>query len=136
MHGCSALQAALATLYWLALTRLPPELAAPVLAWATGPTFAGYGCVFALMPALITDAFGQKHAAANFGCLYLAKAAGAVLSGPAAALARESTGDWSAVLLGLALASAAAAAIVWLKIAPELPRVRARVQALDQPSVE
>ena len=90
------------------------------------------GCVFALMPALITDAFGQKHAAANFGCLYLAKAAGAVLSGPAAAWARESTGDWSAVLLGLALASAAAAAITRLKIAPELPRVRARVQAQQQ----
>jgi len=36
-----ALQTILATLFWLALTRLPPELAAPVLAWATGPTFAG-----------------------------------------------------------------------------------------------
>lgn len=66
--------ATVALLYWYGVTRLPPNQAALVVAFLTGPTFAAYGAVFSLMPALIADVYGARHSAANFGCLYTSKA--------------------------------------------------------------
>ena len=36
------------------------------------------------MPALVADAYGPRHSAANFGCLYTSKALASMLAGPLA----------------------------------------------------
>lgn len=77
--------------------------------------------VFCLMPALIADTYGAKHAAANFGCLYTSKAAASLLAGPLAAWAAGGMG-WNSVLLGLIAASAMATAIVNYKVLPQVSK--------------
>lgn len=77
--------------------------------------------VFSLMPALIADTYGAKHAAANFGCLYTSKAAASLLAGPLAAWAAGGMG-WNAVLLGLVAASAIATAIIKYKVLPQFSK--------------
>jgi nitrate/nitrite transporter NarK len=57
MTASFALQSVLIFL-WRRGVHGEPSSAAWHLAWVTGPTFAGYGVVFALMPSLIIDAFG------------------------------------------------------------------------------
>lgn len=56
-----------------------------------GLFFFGAGEILSLFPSSLTDTFGAKHAAANFGLLYAATGIGAILGGPIAALLRAAT---------------------------------------------
>ena len=65
----------------------------------TGLVFFGWGEIFSLFPATLTDTFGPKFAATNYGFLYIAQGVGSILGGPAAAYIKQTTGSWSAVFL-------------------------------------
>jgi MFS family permease len=63
----------------------------------TGVVFFGWGEIFSLFPSTLTDTFGPKFAATNYGFLYIAQGVGSILGGPVAAFIKESTGSWTAV---------------------------------------
>jgi len=61
-----------------------------LFALMSGVVFFGWGEIFSLFPATLTDTFGAKNASTNYGFLYMAQGVGSVLGGPAAAaLARR-----------------------------------------------
>jgi MFS transporter, OFA family, oxalate/formate antiporter len=68
----------------------------------TGLVFFGWGEIFSLFPATLTDTFGPKYAATNYGFLYIAQGVGSVLGGPAAAYLKQATGSWTAVFIVVA----------------------------------
>src|SRR5689334_8454820 len=63
----------------------------------TGLVFFGWGEIFSLFPATLTDTFGPKFAATNYGFLYIAQGVGSILGGPAAAYMKQVTGSWTSV---------------------------------------
>ena len=63
----------------------------------TGLVFFGWGEIFSLFPATLTDTFGPGYAASNYGFLYIAQGVGSILGGPAAALLEQTSGSWTAV---------------------------------------
>jgi len=65
----------------------------------TGVVFFGWGEIFSLFPATLTDTFGPKFAATNYGFLYIAQGVGSIFGGPAAAFLKEVTGSWTAVFI-------------------------------------
>ena len=65
----------------------------------TGLVFFGWGEIFSLFPSTLTDTFGPKYAATNYGFLYIAQGVGSILGGPAAAYLKQMTGSWSAVFI-------------------------------------
>jgi MFS transporter, OFA family, oxalate/formate antiporter len=79
----------LAMTIWL-LTR--SNAAAFVL--MSGIVFFGWGEIFSLFPSTLTDTYGSKHAASNYGLLYTAQGLGSILGGPIAALLHQATGSW------------------------------------------
>lgn len=60
----------------------------------SGVVFFGWGEIFSLFPSTLTDTFGEHHASANYGFLYMAQGVGSILGGPMAALLHENTGSW------------------------------------------
>src|ERR1700742_4739821 len=56
--------------------------------------FFGWGEIFSLFPATLTDTFGTQYATTNYGFLYMAQGIGSVLGGPLAALLHDATGSW------------------------------------------
>ena len=69
----------------------------------TGLVFFGWGEIFALFPSTLTDTFGPRYAATNYGFLYIAQGVGSILGGPAAAFLKETTGNWTAVFVTVAV---------------------------------
>jgi oxalate/formate antiporter len=69
----------------------------------SGIVFFGWGEIFSLFPATLTDSFGTAHATANYGFLYMAQGIGSVLGGPVAAMIHDGTGSWMPVF-GLVVA--------------------------------
>jgi MFS family permease len=65
----------------------------------TGIVFFGWGEIFSLFPSTLTDTFGPKYAATNYGFLYIAQGVGSILGGPAAAYIHQQTGNWTTVFL-------------------------------------
>ncbi|HEV2264812.1 MAG TPA: oxalate/formate MFS antiporter [Stellaceae bacterium] len=65
----------------------------------TGLVFFGWGEIFSLFPSTLTDTFGPKFAATNYGFLYIAQGVGAIFGGPAAAFLKQMTGSWTAVFV-------------------------------------
>jgi oxalate/formate antiporter len=65
----------------------------------TGIVFFGWGEIFSLFPSTLTDTFGPKHAATNYGFLYIAQGVGSILGGPAAAYLKAHTGSWTTVFI-------------------------------------
>jgi len=65
----------------------------------TGLVFFGWGEIFSLFPSTLTDTFGPKYAATNYGFLYIAQGVGSILGGPAAAYIKQTTGSWTAVFV-------------------------------------
>jgi MFS transporter, OFA family, oxalate/formate antiporter len=63
----------------------------------TGLVFFGWGEIFSLFPSTLTDTFGAKYAATNYGFLYIAQGVGSILGGPAAAFLKQTTGSWTVV---------------------------------------
>ena len=75
----------------------------------TGLVFFGWGEIFSLFPSTLTDTFGPKFAATNYGFLYIAQGVGSILGGPAAAFLKQSTGSWTAVFIVVAVLDAVTA---------------------------
>jgi MFS family permease len=97
---------------WLA-TRSDPLL----FVLLSGVVFFGWGEIFSLFPATLTDTFGTRNATQNYGCLYIAQGIGAIFGGPMASLLHGATGSWTPVF-GVAIAAdlvTAALAIAALK---------------------
>jgi oxalate/formate antiporter len=69
----------------------------------TGLVFFGWGEIFSLFPSTLTDTFGPKYAATNYGFLYIAQGVGSILGGPAAAFLKQSTGSWTSVFIIVAV---------------------------------
>jgi len=69
----------------------------------TGLVFFGWGEIFSLFPSTLTDTFGPKYAATNYGFLYIAQGVGSILGGPAAAYLKQMTGSWSSVFIIVAV---------------------------------
>ncbi len=65
----------------------------------TGLVFFGWGEIFSLFPSTLTDTFGPKFAATNYGFLYIAQGVGSILGGPAAAFLKQTTGSWTIVFI-------------------------------------
>jgi MFS transporter, OFA family, oxalate/formate antiporter len=72
----------------------------------TGVVFFGWGEIFSLFPSTLTDTFGPKFAATNYGFLYIAQGVGSILGGPAAAFLKQATGSWTAVFIVVAVLDA------------------------------
>jgi oxalate/formate antiporter len=77
----------------------------------TGLVFFGWGEIFSLFPSTLTDTFGTKYAATNYGFLYIAQGVGSILGGPAAAFLMQKTGSWSTVFVVVAILDALTAAL-------------------------
>ena len=75
----------------------------------TGLVFFGWGEIFSLFPSTLTDTFGAKFAATNYGFLYIAQGVGSILGGPAAAYLHQRTGSWTAVFVVVAILDAVTA---------------------------
>ena len=60
----------------------------------SGVVFFGWGEIFSLFPATLTDTFGAKNATTNYGILYMAQGVGSILGAPVAAMIFEKTGSW------------------------------------------
>jgi OFA family oxalate/formate antiporter-like MFS transporter len=75
----------------------------------TGLVFFGWGEIFSLFPATLTDTFGPKYAATNYGFLYIAQGVGSILGGPVAALLKQTTGSWTSVFIIVAILDAVTA---------------------------
>jgi MFS transporter, OFA family, oxalate/formate antiporter len=69
----------------------------------TGLVFFGWGEIFSLFPSTLTDTFGPKYAATNYGFLYIAQGVGSILAGPAAAYLKQTTGSWTSVFIVVAI---------------------------------
>jgi MFS transporter, OFA family, oxalate/formate antiporter len=76
-------------------------------------TFFTWGEIYSLFPAMLADYYGTRHATSNYGVLYSAKGVASILGGWVATLIFESTGTWSAVLMGSALLALVAAGLIF-----------------------
>lgn len=65
----------------------------------SGVVFFGWGAIFSLFPATLTDTFGVKHAITNYGLLYMAQGIGSGLGGPVAAALHDATKSWVPVFV-------------------------------------
>jgi oxalate/formate antiporter len=70
-----------------------------VFALMSGVVFFGWGEIFSLFPATLTDTFGAQDATTKYGFLYMAQGIGSVLGGPVAAALHDSTGSWIPVFI-------------------------------------
>jgi OFA family oxalate/formate antiporter-like MFS transporter len=77
----------------------------------SGLVFFGWGEIFSLFPSTLTDTFGPKYAATNYGFLYIAQGVGSILAGPAAAFLKQTTGSWTAVFIVVAVLDAVTAVL-------------------------
>jgi MFS transporter, OFA family, oxalate/formate antiporter len=68
----------------------------------TGLVFFGWGEIFSLFPSTLTDTFGSRFAATNYGFLYIAQGIGSILGGPVAAFLKQTTGSWTIVFIVVA----------------------------------
>ena len=75
----------------------------------TGLVFFSWGEIFSLFPSTLTDTFGPRYAATNYGFLYMAQGVGSILGGPAAAFLKQATGSWTAVFIVVAVLDAVTA---------------------------
>ena len=77
----------------------------------SGVVFFGWGEIFSLFPATLTDTFGLRHATRNYGCLYIAQGVGSIFGGPLASLLHEASGTWVSVFY-VAIAADALSAVL------------------------
>ncbi|MGB6797311.1 MAG: oxalate/formate MFS antiporter [Xanthobacteraceae bacterium] len=84
----------------------------------SGLVFFGWGEIFSLFPSTLTDTFGPKYAATNYGFLYIAQGVGSILAGPAAAFLKQQTGSWTAVFIVVAVLDAVTAILAIAVLKP------------------
>jgi MFS transporter, OFA family, oxalate/formate antiporter len=78
---------------------------------ASGAAFFFWGEVYSLVPALVTDLFGRRYAATNYGLMYTAKGLASIWAGPLAAMLFEAQHTWTLVFYIAAIANFVAALI-------------------------
>ncbi|MGJ8525987.1 Oxalate:formate antiporter [Halomonadaceae bacterium LMG 33818] len=79
---------------WLVLIHHPV-----IFVLMSGVVFLGWGEIFSLFPSLLTDVFGTRHAATNYGFLYIAQGIGSILGGPLAATLYSTQHSWIPVFI-------------------------------------
>ncbi len=89
----------------------------------SGVVFFGWGEIFSLFPATLTDTFGTRDATRNYGCLYMAQGIGAIFGGPMASLLHEATGTWTTVF-GVAITADLLTAVLAITVLKPLRRQR------------
>jgi MFS transporter, OFA family, oxalate/formate antiporter len=122
----------LAMTAWLTL-RSDPTL----FVLLSGVVFLGWGEIFSLFPATLTDTFGARHATANYGWLYISFGVGSVFGGPLAALLHQHTGSWIPVFataISLDLLTAFLALFVLKPARSRFLQARAADEALPEAS--
>ena len=102
-----------AMIAWL-LTRGDPM----VFVLMSGIVFFGWGEIFSLFPATLTDTFGTRHATTNYGVLYMAFGLGSVLGGPVAALLHDATHSWFPVFEAIIAMNFATALLAQFALKP------------------
>jgi MFS transporter, OFA family, oxalate/formate antiporter len=100
----------------------------------SGVVFFGWGEIFSLFPATLTDTFGARHATLNYGFLYMAQGVGAVFGGPMAALLHDRWGSWVPVFHVVIALDVATAALAIAVLKPLRTRVRARLVVYGDPA--
>jgi len=83
----------------------------------SGLVFFAWGEIYALFPALCADLYGKKFATANYGLLYTAKGAAALVV-PLANLLPAGTGSWKLVFLIAAVLDVTAALLALFILKP------------------
>jgi OFA family oxalate/formate antiporter-like MFS transporter len=79
--------------------------------------FFGWGEIYSLFPATVTDTFGARYATANTGLMYTAKGTAALLV-PVANVMMAHLGSWYPVFLTAAAFNVVAAALALLALKP------------------
>ncbi|MDE3010630.1 MAG: oxalate/formate MFS antiporter [Pseudomonadota bacterium] len=98
-----------AMILWLLSTQNPT-----LFVLLSGVVFFGWGEIFSLFPATLSDTFGDAHGTLNYGFLYMAQGIGAIFGGPLAALLHQRSGSWLpvfAVVIACDLLTAVLAAL-------------------------
>ncbi len=114
---------ALEGLALLVLVQAPSQ--PPVFVLMSGLAFFGWGAVFSLFPALSGDMFGPKFAVTNYGLLYPAKGAAALLVALCNRLQAE-TESWPTIFAMMIAADWIAALLALLVLKPMRQRQAAR----------
>jgi OFA family oxalate/formate antiporter-like MFS transporter len=113
---------AVAMTCWLALHSDPT-----LFVLLSGVVFLGWGEIFSLFPATLTDTFGNRFATANYGWLYISFGVGSVFGGPLAALLRQHTGSWIPVFATAIALDLLTALLALLVLKPVRQRYSARI---------
>jgi len=81
----------------------------------SGVVFFGWGEIFSLFPATLTDTFGTRFATENYGWLYISQGIGSIFGGPVAALLYQHMHNWSIVFgSAITLDIACALLAIWV----------------------
>jgi OFA family oxalate/formate antiporter-like MFS transporter len=99
---------------------------AMLFALMSGVVFFGWGEIFSLFPATLTDTFGAKDATTKYGFLYMAQGVGSVLGGPVAASLHDASGSWMPVFVTIIVMDALTALLAVVALRP----MRARYLAV------
>src|SRR5204863_247417 len=94
-----------------------------------GLVYFTWGEIYSLFPALCTDVYGSKCAAANAGMLYTAKGTASFLV-PVASWLQSSTGSWHAVFVVAAITNIVVAATAFFVVKPMRTARRADIQTV------
>lgn len=97
----------------------------------SGIVFFGWGEIFSLFPATLTDIFGTGNATANYGFLYMAQGVGAILGAPVAALLHESTQSWVPIFGIVTVMDVATALLAFFVLKAWRKRMAAPPVAMD-----
>jgi OFA family oxalate/formate antiporter-like MFS transporter len=116
-----------AMIAWL-FTRNDPT----VFVLMSGVVFFGWGEIFSLFPATLTDTFGTRHATTNYGVLYIAFGIGSVLGGPVAALLHDATHSWIPVFEAIIVMNFLTALLAHVVLRPARRRWLARPAAMEE----
>jgi len=98
----------------------------------SGVVFFAWGEIYSIFPATTRDHFGQKYATTNYGMLYTAKGAAALLV-PLASVVTAATGSWTATLMIAATFNIIAAIMAVAVLRPLRRREISRQVAVSAP---
>ena len=92
----------------------------------SGMTFFAWGEIYSLFPSAITDVYGPKYSATNYGIQYTSKGVATLLAGPGAALLMEWSGSWLPVLYSAVAMDLVAAVLAFFWLKPMIKTLLAR----------
>ena len=120
------------TLEAIAITIFAATITNPIaFVIMSGMTFFAWGEIYSLFPSAITDIYGTKYAATNYGIQYTSKGVATFLAAPGAAWLMERTGSWLPVLYTAVAMDLCAAALAWFWLKPLVVRLLNKNAAED-----